>query len=581
MRPRTAPLVLAAALGCGLFASAQLRLPDPTEALSSPGMEKMAGILFSRRLEQGFGVSSRLLPSDHAQTVRVQKVVDRLAQAVALDQPGVVFQVKVIDSGEVNAFCIPGGYIYVFTGLLKHLDSHHAQAPDDALAAVLGHEVAHAVLRHGLKEWASNKDFQDVLKDQETFQKMLLAYSRTQEFEADRYGALYATRAGYQFSSAIDVFRAFPDYRHIFNADVKTTHPTGEERVAQLEKFQKQLKTMVGLWEESLLAQDSDRLDQASVALEILQAEFPNLPSIHNNLGWVYYRTYEKTDSQPGPELASYAYVKDLGIKVRGATGDALTLREAQEEFRLALSLSPDLVEAREGAALCALELGDLAAAEELLRSAAALAPDRAETKNLLGILAARKGQKEQAITHYKAAATARKDFAPAYFNLALVSEGAAQKEALKRFLALSPNGYWANQAQAMLGGQPPASAEAAAPAEMAGVKLGSSEETVLANLGAPSSRTELPSETVALEFGTAKPRIWLRGQEGVSAIEIASGEFAGVKVGDTSQTLTGRLGEPSAKRPPVDGKEAWSYPALDLTVLVSQDKVVSLRLSR
>jgi predicted Zn-dependent protease len=573
-------LTTALAIVLGGVAAAQLRLPDPTEALSSPGMEKMAGILFSRRLEEGFGLASRILPPDDPQVLRVQSIVGRLAQAVALDQPGVVFQVKVIDSGEVNAFCIPGGFIYVYTGLIKHLDSHHKDAPDDALAVVLGHEIAHAALRHGLKDWAASKDFREVLKDQETFQKTLLACSRTQELEADRYGALYATRAGYRFTIAIDVFRAFPDYRHIFNADDPTTHPTGPERVAQLEKFHKQLKTMVGLWDESLLAQEAERLDQAAIALEILQAEFPNLPSVHNNLGWVYFRVYEKSDPQPSPELTSYAYVRDLGIKVRGASGDTLTLREAQEEFRLALSLNPDMVEAREGSALCLLELGDIAAAEEMLKTAASLAPDRAETKNLLGVVAARRGQREEAAALYQAATAARKDFAPAYFNLALVSEGPSRQRALEQFLALSPSGSWAAKAQAMLGAQTAVSS-ANPPAEMAGVKLGSSEEIVLRSLGTPTARTRLPSDTVALEFGGAKPRVWLRGNEGVSAIEVASGEFAGVRVGDSSSTLKSVLGEPSAKRPPVDGSEAWRYPDLGLTVLLRQNEVVSLRLAR
>ena len=64
-----------------------------------------------------------------------------------------VFQVKLIDDDDINAFCIPGGYIYVYTGLLEHIDRNHQQNTEDALAVVLSHELAHAVLRHALKEW--------------------------------------------------------------------------------------------------------------------------------------------------------------------------------------------------------------------------------------------------------------------------------------------------------------------------------------------------------------------------------------------------------------------------------------------
>ena len=572
-------LVVLALLACTAPGWAQLRLPDPKDALSSPGMEKMAGILFSRRLESDFSIAKKILPAQDPRSARVQGIVDRLAQSVALDRPGVVFQVKLIDDDDINAFCIPGGYIYVYTGLLEHIDRNHQQNTEDALAVVLSHELAHAVLRHGLKEWAASKDFQSVLKDEATFQRMLLACSRSQEFEADRYGALYATRAGFRFSSAIEVFRVFPDYRHIFSGNDPGSHPTGAERVVALEKFQRQLETMVAMWGESLAAQTADRLDQASIALEILEAEFPNLPSIHNNLGWVYFRLYEKTDPQPGPEVASYTYVKDMGVRVRGLSGDPLTLREAQEEFRLALSLNPDMIEAREGAALCLLELDDLAAAEATLRTALQSAPKRAETKNLLGILEARKGRPEQAKGLYREAVALRSDFAPAYYNLGLLSKGPEREKALRSFLTYQPSGYWAEQAHELLGSEP--AKIGSKPEEMAGVRLGSSEESVIVSLGQPQSRTELPSNTVALDFGVAKPRVWLRLAEGVSAIEILSGGFAGVQVGDSCQSLKSALGEPSAKRPSVDGEEAWSYPTMDLTVLIRHDKVHGLRLAR
>lgn len=560
-------------------AVAQLRLPDPKEALSSPGMEKMAGILFSRRLESDFSIAGKILPSDDPRCRKVQAVVDRLARSVAMDRPGVVFQVKLIDDDEVNAFCIPGGYIYVYTGLLDHIDRHHPDDVENATAVVLSHEIAHAVLRHGLKEWAASKDFQNVLKDEATFRKMLLAYSRSQEFEADRYGALYAVRAGFRFSSSIDVFRAFPDYRHIFSGNEPGSHPTGAERVAQLEKYKKQLETLMAMWDESLLAADSDRLDQASIALEILEAEFPNLPSVHNNLGWVDYRLYEKTDTTPGPQVASYTYVKDMGIRIRGLGGDTWALKEAQEQFRVALSLNPDLVEALEGSALCSLELGQVAQAEQFLTSAVKLAPRRAETQNLLGILAARKGDAESARGMYRGVIALNASYAPAYYNLGLITEGAEREKALKTFLTHQPSGYWAQQAQSMLGHAPgPAEAR---PVEMAGVRLGSTEESVISHLGQPQSRTELPSDTVALDFGASKPRVWLRPTEGVSAIEILSGEFSGVTVGDSSQVLRKALGEPSAKRPGVDGEEAWIYPDLALTVLLREDRVHGLRLAR
>lgn len=561
---------------CGM-SQAQLRLPDPQECLSSPGMEKMAGILFSRRLESGMMGKLDILPPDAPQSQRVQKLVSQLAKSVIMDRPNVVFQAKVVRNSEVNAFCIPGGYIYVYTGLLDHIDSSHKENSEDALALVLGHEIAHAVLRHGIKDWAESKEYADILKDPKVFQNVLLANSRTQEFEADRYGALYALRAGFSLSAGADVFDKFPRSRQIYDRGM-ASHPSGEERVAQLKKFEKQMATTVAMWDESLKAAAIGRYDQASIALEILEAEFPNLPSIHNNLGWVYYRLYEKTDPTPMKEHPAYAYVDQLGIRVRGADGDVVILNEAADAFEKALRLNPSMPEAYEGSALCALEAGELGKAEELLKKAETLASDRPQLKNLQGILASRQGSAEQALNFYQEAVKESPDFAPAHFNLALVQTELGQTEAasknFQKFLALEPEGHWATVARKNSGQAVAAATPVQRTDKLGPVSLGDSKENVIKALGQPSQASTSATQLERLEFPDQGMVVWLDSDlvKMVSSNRQAPGQ-SGLKIGDSSSLVEAGLGRP-VRVQPSDNGAVWSYPGRGLSVVVLDDKV-------
>lgn len=572
------PLIAAALfLSLSGLSQAQLRLPDPQEALSTPGMEKMAGILFSRRLESGMMGNFEVLGNDTPESQRVQKIVSQLAKAVSMDRPNVVFQAKVVRNSEVNAFCIPGGYIYVYTGLLNHIDAAHPNNSDDALALVLGHEIAHAVLRHGLKDWAESKEYANILKDPQLFQSVLLANSRSQEFEADRYGALYTLRAGYAVSAGSDVFEKFPSSRQIYDRGMGS-HPSGEERVVQLKKFEKQMLGMISLWDEALKASAAGRYDQASVALEILEAEFPNLPSIHNNLGWVYYRIYEKTDPTPMKEHPAYGFVDQLGIRVRGADGDVVILNEAADAFNKALRLNPSMPEAYEGSALCALEAGDLEKATEILQKADALASDRPQLKNLQGILAARQGASDQALNLYRQAITENPSFAPAHFNLALVQSELGQtqaaQESFEKFLALEPDGHWAGVARKSAGQAVAVAVPAKRADKLGPVTLGDSRESVVKALGEPSSSSKSATQMEKLEFSQHGLVVWIDdNQVKMVSSQKQSPEEGDLRIGDPESKVETAFGKP-LKVQSVDKGTVWSYPGRGLSVVLVDSKV-------
>jgi predicted Zn-dependent protease len=146
--------------------------------------------------------------SDRPAEIMVARIVSRLL--AASNQPNAQFQVTILDSSEVNAFALPGGYIYVTRGILA-LASDTSQ-----LAAVLAHEIAHVTLRHARARTDRTRTTQIVDRvitsvfggDTSTdatanrTRESMAAFSQNQELEADREGIKFAGKAGYEPQAA-------------------------------------------------------------------------------------------------------------------------------------------------------------------------------------------------------------------------------------------------------------------------------------------------------------------------------------------------------------------------------------------
>jgi predicted Zn-dependent protease len=141
--------------------------------------------------------------------------VSRVGQRVASasHRPGLNYQFTVIDSSDVNAFALPGGYIYITRGLLAYLNS------EAELAAVLGHEIGHVTARHAVRQHSAStaagvagailqattgvQGSQDLFN---VFGKAILSgYGREHELESDRLGAQYLARTGYDPQAMLKV----------------------------------------------------------------------------------------------------------------------------------------------------------------------------------------------------------------------------------------------------------------------------------------------------------------------------------------------------------------------------------------
>ncbi len=153
------------------------------------------------------------------------------------------WEVKIIkDDKTLNAFCTPGGYIYVYTGLIKFLDS------EDQLAGVMGHEIAHAAQRHtgrsitkaygvdyvlGLIVGSSKSQNVQMIK-QITEGVVGLRFSRGHETEADEYSVTYLCGTGYNSAGAAGFFKKMQG-KGGAPPEFLSTHPDPKNRVKDIE----------------------------------------------------------------------------------------------------------------------------------------------------------------------------------------------------------------------------------------------------------------------------------------------------------------------------------------------------------
>jgi predicted Zn-dependent protease len=191
------------------------------------------------------------LNRDPALLQRIRGIAYRLIPqtgAFRADAPGWKWEVNVITSKEVNAWCMPGGKIAVYTALVERL-----QATDDEIAAVMGHEIGHALREHG-RERASQAMAQSIginvigavlgLKGgaQDLTQTVLdltfnLPNSRTDEVEADRIGVELAARSGYEPHAAVALWEKMARLGGAQPPPFLSTHPSHASRIADLRGY--------------------------------------------------------------------------------------------------------------------------------------------------------------------------------------------------------------------------------------------------------------------------------------------------------------------------------------------------------
>lgn len=182
---------------------------------------------------------------------RIESFVDRLGQEIARvsHRPNLQYTFRVVDSPIVNAFALPGGWVYFTRGILAHFNS------EAEMAGVMGHEAGHIAARHGAEQYSKGQLAQFGLEVgsilSEDFSRfsgvaelgiglLFLKFSRGQESESDRLGVEYATRLGYDAHEMAIFFRAIGRLGGEEGKSLPTflsTHPNPGDREVRVQQL--------------------------------------------------------------------------------------------------------------------------------------------------------------------------------------------------------------------------------------------------------------------------------------------------------------------------------------------------------
>ncbi|CAM4154133.1 Peptidase M48 [Bordetella tumbae] len=207
-------------------------------------LEQEAGQQYSDLIQKAKAQGA--LDRNASQVSRVRTISQRLIAQVGAFRPDAAnwdWEVHVLSSDEVNAWCMPGGKMAVYTGLLTQIK------PTDAeLAAVMGHEIAHALREHarermsqqmvtnvGLSVLSIATGVSTDLGSKLTDVMFTLPNSRTHESEADMMGVELAARAGYDPRAAVTLWQKMGTASSGAPPEFLSTHPSAETRISELQ----------------------------------------------------------------------------------------------------------------------------------------------------------------------------------------------------------------------------------------------------------------------------------------------------------------------------------------------------------
>ena len=214
----------------------------PAETIEKAGAQQFVATV--KEAQQ----KNALVPQNHPQTQRLHAIAKRIIPFTAAWNPRAKdwqWQVALINSDQINAFCLPGGKIAFYTGILDKL-----QLSDDETAMIMGHEMAHALREHARERLAKSSATNLGLRlgaellglgnlgaaaaDMGS-QLLTLKFSREDESEADLVGLELAARGAYQPNASVSLWQKMANAGGGNGPAFLSTHPSGPNRIKQLQ----------------------------------------------------------------------------------------------------------------------------------------------------------------------------------------------------------------------------------------------------------------------------------------------------------------------------------------------------------
>lgn len=227
--------------------------------VSAAEMNQMAAAAYTEM--KGAAEAEDILNKDAALLQRVRAIATRLQPQTGVfrsDAPGWAWEVNVLHSEQLNAFCMPGGKIMFYSGLINELE-----LSDDEIAVVMGHEIAHALREHSREQMSQAVVAQGAIGlgaallglgrasadiANSGYQSLIATrFSRNDETEADRMGLELSARAGYDPRAGVTLWRKMLDASGGASPpEILSSHPAGANRIREMEAL---LPTVLPLYE--------------------------------------------------------------------------------------------------------------------------------------------------------------------------------------------------------------------------------------------------------------------------------------------------------------------------------------------
>ncbi len=240
-------LALGGAAGPAQAQEEECRLSAFTKAVSADQVEQAAGQQYRQMLQQA-QARQALAPPDNDQVQRLRYIAARIIPFASTCNPRAQqwrWSVNLIGTGELNAFCMPGGKICFYDGILRKL-----RLDDDEVAMIMGHEVAHALLEHARERMGKTMVTRGAIELGAALfglgnvgrtaadmgsQLLTLRFSRDDESEADALGLLLAARAGYRPDAGVSLWKKMMAANRGAPPEWLSTHPSGDSRIREIE----------------------------------------------------------------------------------------------------------------------------------------------------------------------------------------------------------------------------------------------------------------------------------------------------------------------------------------------------------
>ncbi len=201
-----------------------------------------------QQMTREYGTQRALAPASHPQVLRLRAIAQRLIPYAPTWNERARqwrWEVNLLGSGELNAFCMPGGKIAFYAGILQKL-----QLNDDEVAAIMGHEMAHALREHARERMGKSMATRGVIEIGSALlglgslarsaadvggQLLSLKFSRDDETEADIVGMDLAARAGYDPAAGVQLWQKMLAANKGAPPQWMSTHPAGDTRIRDIQ----------------------------------------------------------------------------------------------------------------------------------------------------------------------------------------------------------------------------------------------------------------------------------------------------------------------------------------------------------